>query len=576
MVSSARGAIPASTAPVQPRRDAPVMDSRARGRARCLGILWSIGLGGVAAGLGGVNTALATPAVPASQDGLTLTLLTTHPQWGRPLRLRLTAPGKLPGQRLADINLDAWRQNFALLGTQSGLDRDGHPQRLITLSARRSGNVTLPALHLGAWRTAPRSLAIARPLLGTHPVTLKIHLPQGVLWQGQQALITVRVDSPIRYARLDTPAPNTDRVRLLTLPATRRYRANGSQLATGWALFPENIDSAAWRSVGASEDTRTTTVSLPPVRYLVDGVPRFTFYLPRLRLRVRPLPEYVPPGTPVGRLVIDTRARPHGLVREGRLYFWRLRLQGIGIPGAQLPALDTHLSGGPAIVVLNSTRVARRRLTDKGLSSEVDYTVSFKTRRVGWLQLPRPTLRYFDPLDGHLKTLTATSIDVVSLNLFGFMALILAGVGGLGWATRRGAQALRRRHRARHARRLALRSVVNSHDAGMLRHALDQLARAEGWPGNLSLAQWWHYWSTRYAPATGLAQTLQRLSRACYGAHCATRHPDSQLIDLKWHLQFYLRAPRRNRPEPRRPRHRLAHWLARRAGFRRLPGPPAD
>ncbi len=528
------------------------------------------------AGLGGVGTALATPAVSVPHDNLTLTLLTTHPQWGRPLRLRLTAPGKPPGQRLANINLDAWRQDFALLRTQSSPDRDGHPQRLITLSARRSGTLTLPALHLGTWRSAPRSLSIARPMLGTHPLVLKIHLPQGVLWQGQQALITVQVDGPIRYARLDTPTPNTDRVRLLTLPATRRHRANGSRLTTGWVLFPENIDSATWRNVGASGDTRATTVSLPPVRYLVDGVPRFTFYLPRVRLRVRPLPEYVPPGTPVGRLIIDTRSRPHGLVREGRLYFWRLRLQGIGIPVAQLPALDTHLSGGHAIVVLNSTHVVHRRLTGKGLSSAVDYTLSFKAHRTGWLQLPRPILRYFDPRDGRLKTLATHSIDVVSLNLFGFMALILTGVGGLGWATWYGAQALCRRHRARHARRLALRSVVNSHDAGGLRNALDQLARAEGWPGNLSLAQWRQYWSSRYAPAAGFTQTLQRLSRACYGERCGIRHPDAQLIDLRWHVQFYLHAPRRDRPEPHRPRHLLAHWLARRTGFRRLPPPPAD
>lgn len=528
-----------------------------------------------------VTLSVSAPRPLPAPNALRLTVLTPHPEWGRPLRLLLSGPAQpapADGQGPA-LDLGAWAHDVAVLAVETRSSGTGQVQHLLTLSPRRSGKLSLPALHLGHRHSAPLTLHIAAPTLHGQPLDVHLTLPHGVVWQGQQALVTVRIDSPARYARLDSPGATARAgIRLFTLPATRHARRNGgSRLETGWALFPEAATPPhTTRNVPPQDDgTTRRTVALPPVRYLIDGVPRFTFYLPRLHLRIRPLPEYVPPGTPVGRLRIETLRSPGVLVREAHLQFWRLRLRGYGIPAGALPALDQHLSGGQSINLLDTTRTVRRLRKATGLISEVDYTLPFTTRRSGWLSLPRLSLRYFDPLDGRLKTLDSRAPGLLSLNLFWMAVLALALLGALGWTAWQITRAVLQRRRTRRARRLALQALDASQDIPALRAALQQLARAEAWPGNLSLMQWWQHWSRHYAPQAGLAHTLEQLSQACYSGRGeggqTPQRPARELAELKWRLRFYLRAPHRARTPWRWPGRALVQRWGHRTHFRRLP-----
>ncbi len=505
------------------------------------------------------------PPVVKPANGLMLALLTPHPQWGRPLRLQLypARPGTtvLP---LGRIDLTPWQEDFAILASEPGRRADGRAQLTLTLAPRRSGRLTLPPLHLGTRHSAALSLDIAPPRLDGQPLTVRLELPPGALWQGQQAVVRVHIDSPRRFARLDSPPPATDAaLPLLGLPLTRQPDpTGGSRLATGWVLFAEpatRTQAASGATPARPGNGNTVMLELPPVRYLIDGVPRLTFYLPRLRLQLRPLPEYVPPATPVGRLDLLPGTPPGHWLRTGHLQFWRLRLRGAGIAPQNLPDVSAHLHGGRDIVLLDSARRVQRRLDSHGLTGEADFTLSFKTRRSGWLQLPQLRLRYFDPADGRLKTLISPARGVLSLNLFWLLALLAVTVAAAAWLLWHGARSIQRRYRTRQARQQALQALRTSHDVGQLRAALHRLARAEGWPDNLSLGQWRQHWMCRYRSAAGLAPTLARLERACYGGQ-----DESDFADLRWHLQFYLRAPRR------RPGHGQAHLHGLRQRWRQV------
>lgn len=546
---------------------------RARAGSR-LALRLCAGLGVVlalfVAGPGRADTpgAALPPVVVKPGKGLMLALLTPHPQWGRPLRLQLypARPGTtaLP---LGRIDLTPWQEDFAILASEPGRRADGRAQLTLTLAPRRSGRLTLPPLHLGTRHSAALYLDIAPPRLDGQPLTVRLELPPGTLWQGQQAVARVHIDSPRRFARLDSPPPATDTaLPLLGLPATRQPDpAGGSRLETGWVLFAE----PAARTTGTASGTipartgnanaSTIMLELPPVRYLIDGVPRLTFYLPRLRLRLHPLPEYVPPATPVGRLDLLPATPPGHWLRTGHLQFWRLRLRGAGIAPQNLPDVSAHLRGGRDIVLLDSTRRLQHRLDSHGLTGEANYTLSFKTRRSGWLQLPQLHLRYFDPADGRLKTLLSPARGVLSLNLFWLLALLAVTGAATAWLLWHGARSMQRRYRTRQARQQALQALRTSRDVGQLRAALHRLARAEGWPDNLSLGQWRQHWMCRYRSAAGLAPTLARLERACYGGQ-----DESDFADLRWHLQFYLRAPLR------RPGHRQMRLCGLRQRWRQV------
>lgn len=483
-----------------------------------------VGRGWLALGLMWMGLPLAALA-----GDLPLTLDHARIERGRWAVAEIRAPADAPP--LADLDLAPWETAFHI-ERLDGQTASGQAQRLrLRLHPRRTGSLILPPLHFHGRQTSPARLEVVADHPRGDPVVLTHTISATTAWERQQIRLMVTVITPDEFASLRSGELRLPDFAVTPLPARREPLTQDGQrrfrLQLGWALYPLHPGQPR--------------LELPPVEYRLGGGTERRWYLPRVKLAVRPLPAWLPPTIPVGTVTLDSRVEPDWpWLRTGRLATWEIVLRSPDMPPAWLPPVLRQIRSSADLRVFPAT--TRRSLTpdQAGVHGQVIHRLPFKPLTDGPVALPTLRLRWFDPRDGRLHTREYSPARPWALRL-PLQLLLLALVLLLARPPlRRLIARLQRFRRRRLLLREANTAIARAESPLALREALRLHAEAMGWPRNLTLREWCRRWQAGHAVGPDFAARLQRLSDACYRSASAI-----DLAALRTGLRADLRAPRR-------------------------------
>lgn len=444
-------------------------------------------------------------SVLAADGRLWLELESESVELGQPLHGVLHARGtsRAPDSETLQPLSGEFAVQSGVLETEpaDGATAQPHYRLDFTLYPRHSGMLTLPALELAGSRSEALTVEVTPALSQGESLRVIPAISSTRPWVREQVLVTLEVITPDRLASLviEPPALRGVEVILLTSEREQIETAQGerTRLRTGLALF--------------ALTPGTHSFSLPPVRYRLDGGTRKRFALPVLEFEVKPLPLYVPPTLPVGRVRIDSYLGSPGLLRTRELGFWHIGLRAESVPPHWLPPLQRQLIANADLRLLPAQQTPSTAPDSRGVHARLDYRVPFRPLSDGRLALPELRLDYFDPQTGRLERVVHRPPRPLSLGMVSRLLIMAVVLGLLLWGLprlwRRG-KALWLRYRERRA---ALAALRHAEDAAALRAALRRYAAADGSSGNLTLHQWWQ----RYG-GTLPAETRTALIEASY------------------------------------------------------------
>ncbi|TDY02816.1 BatD family protein [Thiohalophilus thiocyanatoxydans] len=438
-------------------------------------------------------------AASATDSGLTVSVDRHTVEYGKSvvLTVRSTEPDTDPGA----ISLAALEPDFAIepIRGRSATETDT-PMRQWRLYPRRPGELIIPAPDNAARRDPVRlNVTPAVDPRDGQPIRVTREISGTDVWLRQAVHLTMTLEtaSPIIILERETPAHDALAIHELATterpvdPQQQRYRHT-----TGWVAHP--LRQGEQR------------LQLPPLRYVRDGVTTHRFYPPVLQLAVRPLPPYLSPQMPIGTLSLQID-RPDRFVFTDELHDLKVTLQGRGIRRQDMPQLERQLASS-ADITLYPAQQAYQQKTDAGrLIGQSDYAIPFSIKQSGRITLPDLRLDYFDPNTGRIVSRQVAGQAVYAMNRWLFYLLIGIGLVVLGISIRKSLPPLTRhlRRLKGYTRVIGLLPMADSDERVV--QLLREVALGEGWPANLTLAQWLQYWQNHYRPDTRLDRAIEAL-----------------------------------------------------------------
>lgn len=446
---------------------------------------------------------------------------------GLPLRADLYAVDA--ERKIGDVDWDSLRDDFAVSLLDSGEDISDPrwPARRVQhvrarLYPRRTGTLNIAAIQLGDMTTSPRTVQVLPGSTVDGRIDVDVQVSSHQVWQRQQLLVSMTISTPDKFASLQTDPPGHDAAEIHVLPPTRVFNPDGgSTLRIGWSIFP--LQSGA------------QTLFLPAVDYRLGGKVMRKYYLPPISIEVKPLPVYLSPTMPVGRVSIESLLDPGVLMQPGNLGYWHIRLTGEQVAPGWMPPVLRQVKAADDIQFLPSSTERDIAYSDNGIEAHVTHSLPFKLTANGATELPALEIQYFDPDSARLITVRSIAQPLWAINL-AWRALLLVLVSVLvGWLGRHLHRMWRRWRQRRQCRRLALRQLAASHSAREICASLRLLGIALGWHGNLSMQAWRQHWQAKYRPDDELPALLAELSELGFA-----RDTELRLDRLRSRLVEYL------------------------------------
>jgi len=259
---------------------------------------------------------------------LTVLIPATEKQWGQYLRATLRYHG---AKVLRKIDLEPWRQLVVVSFDDAYIDEDedGNPVQVLQLRLhpRKTGVLQLPPLKLGAAQSRATDINIRPPVIKNSAIKLDWQLSTLSPWQREAVLLRVQLHTRDYAAHIKLDLPNNPQFLSRVLKTERHVLADGSyRFDAGWIFYPM--------------DSGLLELDLPAVRYQIAGSDRRQFYLPLQKLQVKPLPNYLPPTLPVGKL--DVQSEIADDEKGGKQ--WQVNIKTDALIPYGVPELDTQLA----------------------------------------------------------------------------------------------------------------------------------------------------------------------------------------------------------------------------------------
>jgi len=466
----------------------------------------------------GLLTVLGWLILPAAAFGAEplfgLTVESGRVEYGKPVYVKLHTRDLQP--RLDTLDLSRLGKDF-VVETPGSVERnsDGSQQSWrIRLYPRRPGELLIPPLVFHGIKTEPVRI-IATPSIGRKDnVRMRVSSEVGdsSVWINQPVQVTMQVESDSRYAWLDAEAARQEGIEIVMLPHTRHTRMlNGEQRtqhSIGWVLYPQA--------------TGTSAIQLPPVEYRRGGVITHRFYPPKIELHVRALPTFVPPTMPIGRMEVEASMPGQLFLVKRELALLTLRIRSEGPPGRRPSEVLRQLKSNQTVTFYPPRNMTDDNGSQTANGKEDSYQVAFAPKIMGVISLPSVRLQYFDPSTGKIQTHTQSLGKFIAISqwvVYAGVAVLLLGVTVLSRFVYRG---LKRQIQVYRFYRTAVRKLRQAETPGELKSALVDIAGAESWPTNLTLAVWLNNWVTRYPRLSSVSDGVLRLQGWLYGRADAT------------------------------------------------------
>jgi len=469
------------------------------------------------------------PVLALAKPSLEIELKHVTGEYGRPVTLKIIAEGlKTDLSRLQlnalsaqfaidsrDLESEIVQQNEGVREQPNNEYGSGEITRQILrlkMYPRQTGTLLIPAFTLDKISSGEEILTITDARDKGTKILLDSNISSTEVWQREQILVSLTLGTAEEFATIKPGDLPVDGIEITALPIKRVWTENEnggkSTITAGWSLIPLRPD--------------ISEIELPPIEYHLNGVVRRVFYLPKVRLKVRPLPSYLPPTIPVGKVDIKSSITTKDSASKGLLYtdelaYWNITIESKSLTPYWLPPILRQIQSGDGIHFFPAASVRSMQPDSKGVNGRVSHTIPFKPLQNGFVDIPSLKIQYFDPVTGRLETLVHQAEKPFSAGIISRLLLVLLVavfiLALVGWLYRH--LLTRIRYRKRHQQAiLRIRQADTSQEVVA---GLRQAGEAEGWPANLSLTDWLARWNKKYQSDPKLDQTIKSLALLHYG-----------------------------------------------------------
>lgn len=443
------------------------------------------------------------PASAYCNAGLSLQLEQDTQQLGRAFNARLIASDI--DNKLSTIDLSALRKDFGIIIKEYSADtgkanKIPRQQLLLELYPRHSGFLHIPELSFESAVSAPIDVEVSTAQGASGPIQVEYEVSTSNPWQRQQVLVNVKVTSPDKFSHLSSEDMPYKDGETLQIPATKELHDGAAQLKVGWVVFPLRAG--------------LQTLSLPSVFYHLQGGIERRFFLPDIQLNIKPLPGYIPPLMPVGRVTIDSSIDSNRFLTTGETYHWNVRLESPDLLSHLLPPILRQINSDKNIHFLSAQSQRQQNISGQGSHGEVIHSIPFQSLTTGSLVLPALRIQYFDPELGRVSVADYSPPQRWSVALHWQLLAVVLSLLALSFIMRSFWKYWsRQRHRYLFIKE-ARQHLISARNNNDLREAMRLIARAERWPENTSIATWAELWNQDYSPSA--TTVSEDLSRTCY------------------------------------------------------------
>lgn len=465
-----------------------------------------------------VLTMFVLVAIPYTCLAAALTVETrdTTAELGRPLQIQLT--GDNLENDLAEISLDELRESFAIANIDTYREEikpsADSMQAVISRQVMklkvyptRTGTIRLSPFNMDNTQSDALQFTINEATSKGERITLDWHLSSKTVWQREQVLVKVVITTPEKFATIRVRQEELSSVEITPLPVSREWspgkQGGRSELKTGWSLLP----------LTAGE----TSIRLPAVEYILNGVTRRVFYLPDIPILVRQLPSYLPPTIPVGKIQFSSAVEPEGILVPGELAYWNVSLGSSSLTPYWLPPVLRQIKSGQGIEFLPASSQRSIRPDEGGVNSRVEHRIPFKPLHNGYTGLPELRIQYFDTDSGKIVSAIHPAGKTLALGYIPRLIIILITAACLVLLTKYYYHRTTDHLRYRKLYHRAIENLESATNTDQIVEALRSLCRAEGWSENVSLSDWLRSWKQKFASGPELQETIDTVSVSRYG-----------------------------------------------------------
>jgi hypothetical protein len=424
---------------------------------------------------------------------------------GRPIRADLY--GISLNSKISDINLSKLNENFGIMTDYVINDTSDKrwPNKAIQilrlkLYPRRTGKIIIPPLSSNNVYSEEKILHITDGNTDTPKIKLSTTEP----YERQQIIVQFSIISNDSTSRLSL-SENIDisGFESQSLPFKRTQNKDGKYLLQiGLAL-------SALRS-------GLLKLELPAIEYSVSGVSRKQFYFPTKKVTVKPLPLYLPPTIPVGRISIESKSSSTYLIKTDSIYYWNIKLSGELINTYQLPAILRQIKSNSNIKFfpVDSKRSAIKKTSN--LTKIVNHSIPFKVFDSGSLKLPAIHFQQFDPVTGKIEKTILQSDDIFALSLLWRSILSIFIISVTSYIINLIYKIWKRFIYSKHMREQAIQILNKEENIGRIRESIRFLAKSEHWPKNITITQFGTSWEEKYQTDDSFQLLIKDLSLCLY------------------------------------------------------------
>ena len=460
------------------------------------------------------------PYTVMAMSSLDVEIRNPRSELGKPVYLKII--GHDIQADLSMLSLDALKDQFAI----DTIDLDKEKVRIfdkhdkgkgsteitrqtlsLKLYPRQTGELVIPSFSIGKVSSTIKIIVIQDASTDGTKITLAWKLSSSEVWQREQIIISLTLTTPEQFATIKLLEEDVDGFDLVPLATKRKWTENEqggkSTITTGWSLLPLKAGSI--------------DLKLPAIEYHLSGVTRRVFYLPAMKTTIRPLPSYLPPTIPVGKIKVRSSISPSGILSTSDLAYWNLSVESKSLTPFWLPPVLRQIKSNDSTKFYPATSKRSVHPDNQGIHGRVDHLIPFKSLKNGFTNLPTLKIQYFDPATGRLESTTheterPLSISTTARILVALILIIISLYLSLLLV-----RFIYKRFGYRKQYLNAIQKIRHAETFMDVRAGLRMVARAESWPENLSLSEWAERWRMKYQPSPQFDETIISLSRAYYG-----------------------------------------------------------
>ena len=286
-------------------------------------------------------------------------------------------------------NIQQWYDDFFVDRRDEGAEKfaGGRIQYTETmrLYPRKTGDKILASIALGGAIAQAVKIKVKPAVRGGINGTPQWQPLPEIIWQGQTIEVSI-----VQHL----------------LNASNQVVAEDAQFPGFYAEQSEqkissqnNIKSVQLHWLLTAQSSGLVQLESPAIEQRGRG--RWRFYLPRVTIKVKPLPSYIPPTVPVGKLSIRT-----GVVVENDKPLWTIELQNEGQLPDEIYGMRRQLSELTGVSMESVDVLSIQPESSSPLTFNHQYRVSVPDWSWGFTDGPEIVVPYFDVAEGQIKTLS--------------------------------------------------------------------------------------------------------------------------------------------------------------------------